>query len=340
MKKELLIGIQEAGVMHTVWNEFDLDTRFRMVKDAGVFDYYDKTPTPYDAPQFRRAVEKYGLPLTAGGWFYMLGRDEPLLQWHLQVAREYGTRVQNVQIFTNNLKGRPVTDREVAETYLWAREIGEKWGVVPCLEVHVNMWSEHFGRVERVASLVKRHGVDFNMTLDHSHVIFKMDNPEEQEVQHMRTDVESGKLELDPFKEGNVCQRWIDANYVRHAHARAAIPNGPKNVWAMIDGKPGRGIQYPFIQTRPGEWHTEWDAEKLEPWKEVIRQLLRHHATDPDSKLATISTEFIPWPDYGAGAKYSLFEHSIACAEWIRSEWKLAQQAAEADASGQSRRFS
>ena len=87
MKKELLIGIQEAGVMHTAWNEFDLDTRFRMVKEAGVFDYYDKTPTPYDAPQFRRAVEKYGLPLTAGGWFYMLGRDEPLLQWHLQVAR-------------------------------------------------------------------------------------------------------------------------------------------------------------------------------------------------------------------------------------------------------------
>jgi len=168
--------------------------------------------------------------------------------------------------------------------------------------------------------------VNFNMTLDHSHVIFKMDNPEEQEVQHMRADIESGKLELDPFRHGNVCQRWIDANYVRHAHARAAIPNGPQNVWAMIEGKPGRGIQYPFVRPKSGEWHSEWDAEKLEPWKEVVRQLLKHHASDPDSKLATISTEFIPWPDYGAGAKYSLFEHSIACAEWIRAEWKKAQE--------------
>ena len=42
--KDLLIGITEAGVMHSVMNEFDLDTRFRMVKEAGVFDYLDKTP--------------------------------------------------------------------------------------------------------------------------------------------------------------------------------------------------------------------------------------------------------------------------------------------------------
>ena len=256
----------------------------------------------------------------------MLGRDEPLLQWHLQVAREYGTRVQNVQIFTNNRDGRPVSDTEVAETYLWATEIGDKNGVVPCFEVHVNMWSEHFGRVQRVAELVDKRGVRFNMTLDHSHVIFKMNNPIEQEVQNMRADVLSGEVELDPFKPGNVCQLWIDSNYVRHAHARAAIPNGPVNMWAMIDGKPGRGIQYPFIQPKPGEWHTEWDAQKLEPWKEVLRQLLKHHASDPTSKLATISTEFIPWPDYGAGAKYSLFEHSVACASWIREEWTKVQR--------------
>jgi hypothetical protein len=63
----------------------------------------------------------------------------------------------------------------------------------------------------------------------------------------------------------------------------------------------------------------------LEPWKEVVRQLLKHHATDSASELATITTEFIPWPDYGAGAKYSLFEHSVACATWIREEWKRAQ---------------
>lgn len=325
MAKELLIGIQEAGVMNTVWNEFDTDTRFRMVKESGVFDYFDKTPTPADGAIFKRASQKYGVPITAGGWFYMLGRDEPLLQWHLQMAPEYGTRVQNVQIFTNHKDGHVVTDEEVADTYMWASEIGEKTGVVPCFEVHVNMWSEHLGRVERVAEIVEKRGARFNMTLDHSHVIFKIDNPEEQEVQNMRADIEAGRLELDPFKQGNVTQKWIDSNWVRHCHARAAVPNGPKNIWAVVNGVPGRGIQYPFIQTKPDEFHEEWSAAKLEPWKEVMRKLLKHHATDPDSKLATISTEFIPWPDYGGGAKYSLFEHSIACAQWIRDEWKKAQ---------------
>ena len=41
---------------------------------------------------------------------------------------------------------------------------------------------EHFGRVEKVARLVEARGARFNMTLDHSHVIFKIDNPEQQEV--------------------------------------------------------------------------------------------------------------------------------------------------------------
>ncbi len=325
MAKELLIGIQEAGVMHTVWNEFDTDTRFRMVKDSGVFDYFDKTPAPPDAAIFKRAISKYGIPLTAGGWFYQLGRDEPLLQWHLQMAAEYGTRVQNVQIFTHHKDGHVVSDEEIADVYCWAAEIGDRSGVVPCFEVHVNMWSEHFGRVERVAELVESRGVKFNMTLDHSHVIFKMDNPAEQEVQDMRADVEAGRVVLDPFQPGNVCSQWIGANYVRHAHARAAVPNGPPNIFAMVDGKPGRGIQAPFLKPKPGEWHAEWRERDLEPWKEVVRQLLRHHASDPDSQLATISTEFIPWPDYGGGAKYSLFEHSVACAQWIRDEWAKVQ---------------
>jgi hypothetical protein len=327
-KKELFIGIQEAGVMHAVWNEFDVDSKFRMVKESGVFDYYDKTPSPSDVFWYERAMAKHGVPMLAGGWYYTLGRDEPLLEWHLRVARDYGTRVHNVQIQTHDKAGRPVSDEEVARVYLWAAEIGDKHGVTPCFEVHVNMWSEHFGRVQRVAEMVERRGVKFNMTLDHSHVIFKIDNPAEQEVQDMRADIEAGRLELDPFKPGNVCTQWIGANYVRHAHARPAVPNGPPNVWAVVNGKPGRGIQYPFLKPKPGEWHSEWSESRLEPWKEVVRQLLRHHARDPRSELATISTELIPWPDYGGGAKYSLFEHSVAVAKWIRSEWNAAQGAA------------
>jgi len=327
----LQIGIQEAGVMHSVFNEFDTDTKFKMVKEASVFDYFDKTPTPADGPIFLRASQKYGVPLTAGGWFYRVGRDEALLEWHLRVAGEYGTKVQNVQIFTEDASGKPVSDETVADVYMRAAELGEKHGVTPCFEVHVNMWSEHFGRVAKVAELVERRGAKFNMTLDHSHVIFKIDNPAEQDVQAMRADVESGALELDPFKQGNVCQQWIEAGYVRHAHARPAVPNGPVNVWAKdANGKPGRGIQAPFVQPKPGDWHADWTPAMMEPWKEVLRQLLRYHARHPQSQLETISTELIPWPDYGAGAKYSLFEHSIAVAEWLRGEWDKAQDEAGA----------
>ena len=60
------------------------------------------------------------------------------------------------------------------------------------------------------------------MTLDHSHVIFKIDNPHEQEVQNIRPAVESGELVLSPFDSGNVIDEWIDAGWVHHCHARAA----------------------------------------------------------------------------------------------------------------------
>jgi hypothetical protein len=327
--KELLIGIAEAGVMHTDPAQFDIDTRFRMVKEAGVFDYYDKTPPVQDLYAYLAAVQKHALPMTAGGFYYVLGRDEPLLEWHLRVGKQLGTRAHNTQIIDRDINRQMVTDEQVAALYLRAAEWGAETGVTACFEVHVNMWSEHFGRVKRVADMVEARGVKFNMTLDHSHVIFKIDNPVEQEVQGMRADVESGALVLDPFKPGNVCQQWIDAGYVRHAHARAAVPNGPVNTWAMLpNGKPGRGIQYPFFRPAPGEWHSDWNGALLEPWKEVVRQLLRHHATTPDSQLATISTEFIPYPDYGGGAKYSIFEHSVACAQWLREEWAKAQAAA------------
>jgi hypothetical protein len=321
-QKELLIGITEAGVMHADPGEFDLDTRFRMVKEAGVFDYYDKTPPVQELHLYRQASQKHGVPMAAGGFYYFLGRDEPLLEWHLRVGRDLGTRVHNVQIVAEDIHKRPVSDEQIVDIYLRAAEVGDETGVVPCFEVHVNMWSEHFGRVQRVAEAVEARGVKFNMTLDHSHVIFKIDNPGAQEVQGMRADVEAGRLELDPFKPGNVCQQWIDAGYVRHAHARSAAPNGPPNIWMNSPaGTPGRGIQYPFIRPKPGEWHSEWDERNLEPWKEVVRQLMRHHAADPGSQLATISTEFIPYPDYGGGAKYSIFENSVACAEWLRQTW-------------------
>lgn len=323
MAKELPIGCAGNGVVHSDREQPDIETRFRMVKEAGVFDYYDKSPLMGEVDQYLAASAKHGVPIRATGWYYVLGRDEPLLEWNLRVAAQLGAIVHNAQIMTRKLDGSLATDAEVAGSYLRAYDLGKPLGVDPCFEVHINMWSEHFGRVERVAGMVEARGVPFNMTLDHSHVIFKIDNPKEQAVQGMNADVEAGRLVLDPAKPGHVCGRWIEAGWVRHAHARAAVPDNPVNVWARhADGSHGRGVQYPFTEPGPGEWHSEWDEARLEPWKEVVRQLMRHHATHEQSRLGQVSTEFIPPPDYGGGAGYSIFEQNVACASWLRQTWQ------------------
>lgn len=193
---------------------------------------------------------------------------------------------------------------------------------MPCFEVHVNMWSEDFPRVGHVDKMVENRGAEFNITLDHSHVIFKMDNPPEQKIFDTDQQIAKGELILNPFQSGNVIAQWAHADWIRHCHARAAVPNNPKNVTGRHpDGSIGRGIQYPFKKPDPEQYHAEWSEAALEPWKEGIRILMRHHARDPKGKLGQISTEFIPNPDYGEGCKYSLFAQAIACVEWMRSEW-------------------
>jgi hypothetical protein len=84
----------------------------------------------------------------------------------------------------------------------------------------------------------------------------------------------------------------------------------------------GRGIQYPFIEPKPGEYHSDWDEKKLDSWKEVVRNLMRFASTSEKNQLQQISTEFITPPDYGAGNKYSIFEHSVSCAKWLRKTWE------------------
>jgi len=323
MAKELLVGITAGGVRHaSVDPDESVESKFRMVKESPVFDYIDKSPPPEDLDEYRRCSEKYDLPIRSGGWFYTLGKDEQLLEEKLRQSASLGSVLHNTQICTYHADGHLVTDEEVAEIYLRAAEIGEEVGCLPSFEVHVNMWNEDFRRVSKVADMVEARGATYRMTLDHSHVVFKIDNPEEQDVQNIRPAVESGELILDPFFEGNVCDEWIKRGFIWYCHARAAAPGGPKNIWAKNeDGSFGRGIQYPFIKPGPGEWHSEWDEAKLEPWKEVVRHLLAYHAANDNSPLMQISTEFIPATDYGEGSKFSIFEHSEACAKWIREEW-------------------
>ena len=77
MANELLFGIQTNGIKHTHADPMpDIDTRFAMVRDAGVFDYVDKTPDPHEIDDFLGASAKYGLPVRAGGWSAAGGTHE------------------------------------------------------------------------------------------------------------------------------------------------------------------------------------------------------------------------------------------------------------------------
>ena len=327
MANKLLFGIQTNGIKHSHTDPMpDVDARFQMVRDAGVFDYVDKTPDPDQIEDFLKAQYIYELPVRAGGWFYQLGASEALLEHILIIGQQMGSVVHNTQILASHADGHIITDDEVLDAYLRAAELGEKYGCVPCFEVHVNMWSEDFVRVSKVRKMVELHGVEFNITLDHSHIIFKINNDEELKIFETDKKIASGELVLDPFKPGNVIAEWAEAGWVRHCHARATIPNNPKNTLAHhSDGSVGRGIQYPFKKPRVGEYHANWNEDALEPWKEGIRILMRYHAKDPKSKLGQISTEFIPNTDYGEGCKYSLFEQAISCVEWMKKEWMQIQ---------------
>jgi hypothetical protein len=316
------IGITEAGIMHTDADaEFDLDTKFKMVKESGVYDYLDKTPALELESTYAKLSEKYDLPILAGGWFYMLGKDEALLKQNLELGARLGSKVHNTQVYWRHNDGHSVSNQEVADFYLQATEWGENCGCIPTFEVHILMWSEDFRRILEVADLVEKRGVPFRMTLDHSHVIFKIDNMDELAMFNLDDAITKGDLILDPSKPGNVCQQWIERDLIWHCHARSTIPNNPKNSRVNgTNGKPGRGVQYPFIEPEPGQYEASWRAEALDPWKSVVRSMLAHHRTGPNH-LGQISTEFIPSPDYGGGYGYSIWENSKACARWIKEAW-------------------
>lgn len=43
-RHDLLFGITATGVVHLAGDNPEVDTRFAMNRDAGVFDYFDRTP--------------------------------------------------------------------------------------------------------------------------------------------------------------------------------------------------------------------------------------------------------------------------------------------------------
>lgn len=320
----LAIGVAASGITHSAEVLPTVRERFELARAAGEFDFVCRSPPDVEFRELLHASEATGLPVLAGTFAYVAGRDEPLFERNVVKARLLGARVHDVQLMTHHADGHPLSDDEVAEAYLRCHEFAARHEVAIGFETHIDTWSEHPARVARVADRVSRRGIPFGLTFDPSHVIFKIDNPAEQRVQGLDADVASGSVVIDPARPGNVLQQWIEAGHVVHCHARAAAPANPINVWARHpDGSYGRGVQYPLLRPAAGEWHCDWDESRLEPWKLALRSLLGWHAKQPSSRLLAVTCEFIPAVDYGGGARYSILAQNVECARWLRQECRI-----------------
>lgn len=300
--------------------------RFEMVRDTGVFDYINWLPPVDLVDACLEASDKTGIPMTTGNCTYRYGRHEPDLTDHVRTAARVRMAMLNVMLHGYTVDGNEVSDQQIVDTYRRAAELGESLGVEVSFELHVDCWSEKYKRVTPVINMARAAGLKFNFTLDYSHVIFKIENPEQQEISGVRDDVEKGRVVLDPFEEGSLCSEWLKLNAIGFAQFRSVVPNNPRNVWAKNpDGSLPRGIMYPFTKPLPGEWHSTWHPHRLAACKEAFRMVLRHHLTQPQSPLKYVITEMICTEDYGQGAKFSLLEQNAACARWIRKTWAQMQ---------------
>ncbi|MCO5785708.1 xylose isomerase [Pseudomonas sp. G11-1] len=334
-------GVQDSGLDNPVsLEEPSIEEQFRLVSRSGAFDFFDRLPLAGQEDEFLALMDKYQLPVHTTSWLYQLGTNDDQLARNLKASAAVGAKLHNMMVYAPHADGHMLSDQEVVDAYLWAYDLGMTYGVEPCFETHVNMWSEDPRRITPVAEAVRRRGIPFNLTLDYSHVIFKMGNPQELELAGIREDVEAGRLIIDPFEAGNLVDEWLEQNMVRWFQVRSVAPNGPRNTWAryvagqsaaaltmynsmpMAEGDPGRGILYPFTRPAEGEWHSPWHAYLLEPTREVVCKMLRYHHGNPDSRLQYITTEMITLQDYALNARFSLLGQNEAIARFIRSTWE------------------
>ena len=296
--------------------------RFEMVRDTGVFDYINWLPPARLLKECIDASEKTGISMTTGNCGHRLGQDDPKLMQNVRDASTVGMKLLNVMLNTYAADGHELTDAEIVDTYCRAAELGDSLDVAVSFELHVDCWSEKYKRVRPIVDAVRKRGVIFNLTLDYSHVIFKIDAPEQQDISAVREDVEAGRIVLDPFESNSILSEWLALDAIPFAQFRPVAPHNPRNLWAKnADGSLPRGIMYPFLKPGPGEWHSPWHAYKLATCKEAFRVILRYHLTHASSPLKYVITEMIARADYGLNAKFSLLEHNAACARWIRETW-------------------
>ena len=310
------------------YNIFPMDvdatplSRFEAVRDAGIFDYINWVPGPSVLSACVSAAEKTGIPMLTGNIITTLGKSDSTVDETMRNARRAGVELVNVMLETYHVDGHELTDDEIVDCFMRFAQAGDAVGVGVSFEVHVDCWTEKYKRVTPIARTILSRGVAFHLTVDYSHVIFKIENPEQQDVSGIREDVEAGRIVLDPFERGNLYEEWLDLNVVDFAQFRPVVPNNPRNIWGKNpDGSEPRGILYPMTKPAPGEWHSAWYAYKLEACKEGLRTAMRYHLENANSPLKYVITEMIPQPDYAMNATFSLIEQNAACARWIRAQW-------------------
>ena len=320
----LPIGINLDGVLvHDGQPTPDTPTRLRWIREAGVFDYVEKNIDPReDFAPYVDWVAQYGVPIGVFGGIFCAGRDETLMRWGLRTGGELGARLFNMQLFARHADGHELSDREVADWFLDAMENGSRAGCLPSMEVHVDMWNERFHRVEAVGELLARANVPLRLTLDHSHLVFKIDLPNELVASGLDL-ADGGRALLAPGHATTLYRQWLERGWVVHAHARSVAPGVPGNT-AMRRGagQPGRAIQYPFEEPAPGSFHRDWYTDALTTWKDAVVELLDWMKAHPDRAPRQISCEFIPFPDYGGGGRYDIWQNNIACARWLQKNWQ------------------
>lgn len=333
MKKMFLMGCAGRGVIPSSKenpvseNELPVMEQFRLQKESGLWDFVDRIP-PDDKSldDYVKASVKYDLPVLTGSWTYVLGKDEQVIKDNIDRAKLAGSKYHNLMIWAKHADGHYVTNEEVVESYLRTYDYAQSKGIAISYESHVDMWSEDFRRVTPVADLVRKRGIPYNHCMDYSHNIFKIENEIEHAVSQMRGDREAIR-KLDPFVDDSYADEWLKQNMVIWTQVRPAAPNGPRNWWAGESGpwdglgydRPGRSIQYPFSQPKPGEWHTdEWHAHKLACTKELVRKVIDHYLETPDSEMAVMTIDNINLPAYGTGWKYNMYNDSCLVAKFVR----------------------
>lgn len=314
--KALRVGINIDGAMHDDGQRaLSLNQQVELIKDD--FDYFEKTlHAGENLDDWLRAGERHDVPLGVLGGIFDPVQDLERAKSCVELARQAAVNVINCQVRPPATRGAQEIEA-IGAFCLALFEHGEG-RVQVCLEPHVDMWLEQFDRVEPLAQWMHARGAKLQLTIDHSHLIYRVDNPVELHAAGIESQEEGRRL-LMPDSSSAYYRRWLDDGLIRHAHARCVQINAPANAQCeRAPGVPGRGIQYPLVLPSQPDSVQGWDAARCTPWKTAVTDLLRwRHRRGPDA-LNTVSCEFIPYPDYGGGQRYSIIEQNRACAAWLR----------------------